>query len=288
MAAKVSSPGTSKVPYRELPNDQQSCPVCGLGARPDITLAGYRLFLCPGCTLRFAPEAFEVELDYDQVYESLEYQASQVKALKTVDPHALAYHGTYRAFFKHMKPRSGTRLLDVGCGVGLFGHAAYARGWDVTGIDVSDLAITLGREHAPFQLRTATVEQMITNGEKFDVITAFEVLEHITAPVRFLSTVQALLPPKGQVFLTVPNWDCPGIQSATRPDWVPPIHLLFFTQRALQQSGERSGLRNVSTGLIWSDPRPRGLVGSARWLARRLLRRTREPVGLWMHGWAAA
>ena len=261
------------------------CPLCCLSAAPDaVTLGGYQLYLCARCSLRFAPQAFQVPVDYDGVYQSAEYESDQVRALQSLDGNELANHPTYRAFFEHVPRFPGARLLDVGCGVGRFGQGACARGWDVTGIDVSPLAITTGRKFAAFPLRAATVEELIEEGERFDVVTAFEVLEHLSSPVQFLSTVQRLLRPGGQVFLTVPNWNSAAVQNSTRPDWLPPIHLLFFTQSALRRAGELSGLARVTTGVIRSDPLPQETLPKARWLARRLLLRPREPLGLWMHG----
>jgi SAM-dependent methyltransferase len=262
-----------------------SCPVCGNEAAPDkVELGGYQLYQCPRCTLRFAPQAFQVPVDYDGVYQSAEYQCDQVRALHSLDGEELANHPTYRAFFEQVPRFTGARLLDVGCGVGRFGHAAYARGWDVTGIDVSPLAIEIGREFAPFPLRVATVEELIAAGEQFDVVTAFEVLEHLSSPRQFLASAQRLLRPGGHAFFTVPNWNCSTVQSSTRPDWLPPIHLLFFTESALWRAAELSGLVRVATGVIRSDPLPRRILPRARWLARRVLLRQREPLGVWVHG----
>jgi 2-polyprenyl-3-methyl-5-hydroxy-6-metoxy-1,4-benzoquinol methylase len=266
-----------------------SCPVCGHGAAPDeVKLGGYRLYQCLRCTLRFAPHAFTVAVDYDRVYQSAEYEREQVNVLKSLDPRALAEHPTYRSFFGQVRHSPGARLLDVGCGVGRFGQGAYARGWDVTGIDVSARAIESGRPFAPFPLRVATVEELVQQGEQFDVVTAFEVLEHLTSPVEFLSAVGRLVSPGGQVFCTVPNWNSALVRNSTRPDWLPPIHLLFFSPASLKAAAERAGLVRVTTGVIRSDPMPRGTFPRARWLARRLLGRPREPLGLWVHGWKAA
>lgn len=279
MSERTASPSVASPPGSSF-----ECPVCRSETHHDPTrLGGYQLFACPRCTLRFAPDAFDVRVDYDTVYHSAEYESDQVRALQTVDAEELAQHPTYRAFFRQVPRVTGARLLDVGCGVGRFGHAAHGRGWNVTGVDVSEVAIQIGRQFAPFALRACTVEQLIEQGERFDVVTAFEVLEHLTSPRDVLGTYQKLLRPGGQVFCTVPNWSSTSVQTSTRPDWLPPIHLLFFTRPALQLAGEMSGLTRVRTGVIRADPLPAGALPRARWFARRLLRRSREPLGLWLH-----
>lgn len=262
-----------------------TCPLCRLGSSPEpLQLGGYALYLCAGCSLRFAPQAFHVPLDYDRVYQSEEYETDQVRTLASLDSRAVAEHPTYRAFFDQVPHVPGGRLLDIGCGVGRFGHAAYHVGWDVTGIDVSPLAINIGQKFAPFPLRVSTVEQLIAEGGQFDVVTAFEVLEHLSDPLEFLGGAQRLLRPGGQAFFTVPNWNCLSVQSSTRPDWLPPIHLLFFSDPALRRAGELSGLTRVRTGVIWSDPLPHRILPRVRWLARRALQRSYEPLGLWLYG----
>jgi SAM-dependent methyltransferase len=264
---------------------EASCPLCGRsGTRDGVQLGGYPLYLCPGCSLRYAPQAFQVAVDYDGVYESAEYERDQVRALHSTTASELAEHATYRAFFEQVPRSTGARLLDVGCGVGRFGLAAHGKGWDVTGIDVSPLAIEIGRRFAPFPLRAVPVEQLIAEGAQFDVVTAFEVLEHLSSPLAFVESIKRLLLPGGHAFFTVPNWECSTVQTSTRPDWLPPIHLLFFTQPALLRAGELSGLVSVATGLIRSDPLPRRILPKARWLARRALLRRSEPLGLWLHG----
>jgi SAM-dependent methyltransferase len=266
-----------------------SCPVCGASStREDVELGGYRLYLCPSCTVRFAPDAFEERVDYDRVYRSAEYEGDQVRALESFDGTQLAEHPTYRAFFDNVPHPAGARLLDVGCGVGRFCQAAYALGWDVTGTDVSALAIATGRKFARFPMRVETVEELIDQGDRFEVVTAFEVLEHLSAPVEFLSRVRQLLRPGGHAFCTVPNWHSALVRTTSRPDWIPPIHLLFFTGAALHRTAELSGLDSVTTGVIWSDPMPSRLGSRARWVARRILRRPREPLGLWVRARRAA
>jgi spore maturation protein CgeB len=262
------------------------CPTCDTSAQPEaVELEGYRMHRCPQCGLRFTPEAFHQTVDYDRVYQSAEYESDQVQAVQELDGRQLGQHPTYRAFFEQVRHSPGARLLDVGCGVGRFGLAAHARGWDVTGVDVSELAIATGRALAPFPMRVGNIGDLADEGEQFEVITAFEVLEHLSSPVAFLREAQRLLKPGGQAFVTVPNWECRTVQTSTRPDWLPPIHLLYFSEPALRRTGELAGFTRVSTGIIRADPLPAAAAPRLRWLARRVLLRPREPLGLWLHGW---
>lgn len=265
-----------------------SCPICGTSSEPDyVRLGDFRIWRCLECGMRFAPDAFAVPVDYDAVYGTQEYWENQVSDLERLSrkPKQFTDVCTYRAFFARVRWRANARLLDVGCGVGRFCQAAHVKGWDVTGIDISAQAVELARRYAKFPVYHLSLQDMLEQGERFDVVTAFEVLEHLSRPLDFLLQCQQVLHIGGEFFCTVPNWDCAEIQTAKRKDWVPPIHLCFYTQGALQHLGHRAGFRKVQTGVIWSDPIPGGLVEKIKWVRRRLLRRARAPLGLWMHAW---
>jgi len=270
---------------RAIAADVVDCPLgCGRSVPAGRIVGGYPLWACPSCGLRFAPGAFGAAVDYESVYDSKEYWEAQVRPLcQGEDPLALVCHSTYAPFFKRVPATTGARLLDVGCGVGRFGRAAHARGFDVTGIDLSAKAIAIGQPFAPFPLRQSRLEDLGEVGE-FDVVTAFEVLEHLADPVATLRSMLSVLRPGGQLFVTVPNWNCKEVQNSERPEWLPPIHILFFTVSALARAGVLSGLTEVVTGEIQTDPFPVGSRSKARWLQRRLQGQPRSSLGLWLHG----
>lgn len=261
------------------------CPICQTPSlSASILLGGYQLWCCPSCTLRFASDARDAVVDYDAVYDSSVYDAEQVSPLlKTVDPQALANIGTYIPFFRQIPVQREGTLLDVGCGSGRFCHAAQAAGWQVFGVDVSQSAITIAQKTATFSLRCLTLEQVAEKEERYDVLTAFEVLEHLQDPVSFLKLAGNVLKPGGHIFCTVPNWECQDVQHATQTDWLPPIHVNFFTDVALRRLGATAGYSTVTTDTIWSDPYPSGWRFRLKWLKRRLLRRRQLPQGLWLH-----
>jgi 2-polyprenyl-3-methyl-5-hydroxy-6-metoxy-1,4-benzoquinol methylase len=225
-----------------------------------------------------------VSVDYDRVYDLEAYQVQQVQGLeRSQDRAAFAHYATYRPFFRQVSPAEGNTLVDVGCGVGRFCHAAHARGWDVTGIDISEQAIETARRFASFPLYVMSLDDLVAKGERFDVVTAFEVLEHLDDPLGFARLAKRALEPGGRFFATVPNWDCDVVQNAERTDWLPPIHLSFFTQPALQRLAQEAGFKQVSTGVIQSSPLPTRPLAAARWAWRRLLGQRSSPLGLWLY-----
>ena len=104
--------------------------------------------------------------------------------------------------------RDGVRLLDVGCGGGLAAEALAGHGVDVLGIDAAAEVIDAARAHAgpsgP-RYRVAAAEDLLAEGARFPVITALEVIEHVTDPAAFLRVLVGLLEPGGRLFLSTLN-----------------------------------------------------------------------------------
>ena len=98
------------------------------------------------------------------------------------------------------------RLLDIGCGAGLAAEALARLGHDVVGIDAGADVIAAARAHAgslPIDYRVTTPEAL--SGERFAVITALEVIEHVTDPAAFVRTCAGLLAPGGMLFVSTLN-----------------------------------------------------------------------------------
>jgi len=61
------------------------CPICHQACAPTQNeIGGFRLYACARCGLRFAPEAFDKQPDYDTLYEGNDYDETHVQAVKTV------------------------------------------------------------------------------------------------------------------------------------------------------------------------------------------------------------
>jgi len=263
-----------------------TCPVCGFESFDGSgCLGNYPLRKCIKCGLVYSPDAFFEKVDYTGIYDTPEYISSHLDTLERMSVSDFKRIVTFAPFFEHLSKPRGRKLLDVGCGVGRFGRAAANEGWDVTGIDISARAVEIGSQNAGFPMLNKSLEEIRDEGHKYDVLTSFEVLEHLKTPVEFLRTCFDVLAPDGEIFLTVPNWDCPEVQNSTEKDCVPPVHLLYFTVGSLQSAVERAGFRVLHCGIIHSYPtvkifKPRTAAG---WVSGKLKGLRNSPIGLYIH-----
>lgn len=125
------------------------------------------------------------------------------------------------------------RVLDVGCGVGNFLAHAKKHGWECYGIDFDKDAIEAGKR--TFGLEHLSVSDLRAFHDAhpemvFDLITAFDVFEHIDNHEEFITLIRSMLAPNGHIAMTMPYrkralWLMPGD--------VPPRHLTRWDRSAL-------------------------------------------------------
>jgi 2-polyprenyl-6-hydroxyphenyl methylase/3-demethylubiquinone-9 3-methyltransferase len=105
-------------------------------------------------------------------------------------------------------PLAGRTALDVGCGAGLLSEPLARLGAAVTGIDAAPENIAAARDHAAamglaIDYRATGVETLA--GERFDLVTSMEVIEHVTDPAAFVRGLAGALAQGGLMILSTPN-----------------------------------------------------------------------------------
>jgi len=133
------------------------------------------------------------------------------------------------------KPFGGKRLIDVGCGSGVFLSEAVRQGWQCWGIDFSPFAVAAARRQVPeARIENNTLENL-SSVEKFDLINLSHVLEHLTDPNQALRTCYDRLNSDGKLRVIVPNFG--GLESRVfRQSWIGldiPRHLFHFRKSVL-------------------------------------------------------
>lgn len=220
-------------------NAAAACPVCDgraldriLTFRDPRSLADFTLLHCGRCGLRHWSPLVHPQGDYYEDEAQAMYRAiHEGRRDGSVDPR-------YQRFLRDFGTARGRRLLDVGCSDGSLMALFEARGNQCVGIDIDRRAVQLAQARG----RDARVELLddfaAGSPEKFDFVTMFDVLEHLTDPVGTLRTVRRLLAPNGLLVATVPNRDRAFV-NLVNSDF-PPHHFLRFDPMSLRACVERA------------------------------------------------
>ena len=111
---------------------------------------------------------------------------------------------------KAARPFAGLRLLDIGCGGGILCEPLARLGAETIGIDPSAVNVgiaSLHAEHAGLSIdyRTTTAEALAGTEERFDIVLAMEVVEHVANVPAFIAAASALVRPGGLLFVATIN-----------------------------------------------------------------------------------
>ncbi|MFH1776635.1 MAG: class I SAM-dependent methyltransferase [Candidatus Omnitrophota bacterium] len=179
-----------------------NCDLCGShSSRPVFN--SYRIVRCGGCGLiytklrsssistlkeydRYAREWYLRE-EIQQTYYNREFEEVCLERIKLIEK---------------FKPRG--RLLDIGCGNGIFMQTAQKRNWTVEGVELSPLLVNFLQKKKGLPAQCGNFEQIDFSHNKFDVITMWEVLDHVFSPKQILSKVSQLLN-DGGIFVACVN-----------------------------------------------------------------------------------
>ncbi|MCC7365940.1 MAG: class I SAM-dependent methyltransferase [Dehalococcoidia bacterium] len=158
------------------------------------------------------------------------------------------------------------RLLDVGCALGFFMDTAHRRGWDVEGVDISQHAVSYATEQLGLRAKAGLLREAGYAPGSFDVITMWDVIEHVTDPVAELAYARELLSPHGLLVLSTPDIGA-LVAKATGPRWMgfklAEEHLYYFSRKTIALALERAGFDVL-------DERSTGKDVSLEFFAKRL------------------
>lgn len=210
----------------------------------------YKLYHCQNCDiqwwepLKMIPEFYEKEGD-----ES--YMLLHLGLRERIDKN-------HEMFFKKIPIKRG-RLLDVGCGDGIFLKEAEKIGFEVWGVDLDKRSIEVCKDKGLTNTYAMTLNDFVKLCKEkniyFDIVTFFEVLEHQDDPLNFLKQINQLLHSQGYIAGSVPNRDSWCQVTLNRKIRVkvdnPPHHFLRFSKTSLVKILKILGIEKVE---VFSTP----------------------------------
>jgi ubiquinone/menaquinone biosynthesis C-methylase UbiE len=153
-----------------------------------------------------------------------------------------------KMFLDDLKPG---KLLDIGCGNGIFLHRMHKLGWNVTGVDFDAKAIEYAkvRYSADMTFLSTDLSGAKFPDNYFDAIATNHVIEHVPDPVALLKEARRILKVGGRLVVVTPNIQSFGHEKF-QDCWIgldAPRHLQIFSLDALQQCAREAGFDAVKT-----------------------------------------
>lgn len=192
------------------------------------------MFKCKDCSFLFAG-TIPTEKELIEHYEG--YGRNDYLSPITIK----RYNEILDSFEKYRKTNN---LIDVGCGIGLFLEVAKKRGWNVYGTEYTDEAIQIC-ESKGILMRQGKLNPSNYPPNFFDIITSFEVIEHINNPKEEMNNFYSILRKKGLIYMTTPNFNSLS-RLLLGNQWTVityPEHLSYYTPKTLNYLFKNSGFK---------------------------------------------
>jgi 2-polyprenyl-3-methyl-5-hydroxy-6-metoxy-1,4-benzoquinol methylase len=237
---------------------EPTCPLCGAGgAAPLFRKRQTDYWRCAACTFRFATP--EVNPNLTQTLEGYEDAYLQYLAADASDAANFASLSRWMELFA---PLAGKRLLDVGAGSGKLVRVLRGCGVDAHGIEPSRALFDRFLAGDP-AFTCATLDQLRASApQTFDIVTAFDVIEHVADPRGLLRAVSACLEPGGAFFASTPDVESLVARAfGRRWHFYYSYHLSYLGPRTIARAAAPHGLRVL-------DVRHRGRLRSAAYMIR--------------------
>ncbi|MGH2638356.1 MAG: class I SAM-dependent methyltransferase [Rhabdochlamydiaceae bacterium] len=225
------------------------CPLCNSPEHRLVRVdCGRSIVRCSACQFLYVnpqPTDDELERLYGQEY----YGEGSTQVQGSLSHRLPVFQYGIEAVSKLVKPG---KLLDDGCGTGEFLDLAQKFGWDAMGIELSENAGSFAVKKG-LKVEIGTLTGKNYPAERFDVVTVWDVLEHLSAPRKEVEAIWRVLRPGGIVVIRVPNTQFQLMKALVRekllkrkPDSLQAdLHLNHFTPRTLRRLLESCGFEVI-------------------------------------------
>lgn len=209
------------------------------------------LVRCTTCGLIYQnprPLSREMDQHYPEMYDWYG-PALQKQGMSFLARMAYSYGFTRQAGYL-LKYKTGGRLLDVGCSVGLFlMEMRRNASWQVSGLEINHTAAEIARLKNHLHVITGTLETAALPAQEYDAVTVWNVLEHLADPCVALQEIHHVLKDDGVLVIRVPNaasWEAAWF-GATWAGLDLPRHLFVFDLTTLTQLLRKTGFRVIAS-----------------------------------------
>ena len=221
-----------------------NCWLCDCNAwRPFTTVNSYNLIRCSNCNVTIVQNPPDRNTLND-IYSALYFANGKYQADTAVTKE-------YSRRLRLIKKISSAKLFDYGCATGDFMNYASQHGYSVWGTDISEDALAIAKQKYPHLkdrfISMADLESFVNGNLKMDIITAWDVVEHLQNPMLDILTISRALRPGGVLGISTPNIGA-FVAVLMKRRWAfmtPPEHLTFFNKSSLTRMLEVLQLKTL-------------------------------------------
>ena len=275
-----------------VPDRDARCPVCAEPAsRLRYVITRFRVYDCAKCAVVYLwPQIDDAEVRelFERLYTEGEGSVPELATYydftfrDAPDNPLVQVYERWLDAIECVRPPG--RLLDVGCGTGLFLAVARRRGWMPYGVDDCAVATAHARDHFGLEVWDGQFTDLAAReGLRFDAISMWDVIEHARDPIGLLGAARSVLAPGGVIAISTPNQRSildlvagflyrASLGRITRPleKFYIEQHFLYFSPRTLRASLDRAGLELVTLERELTDLRRLSLSPVTRWVLEAL------------------
>lgn len=219
----------------QMNHSKESCRICGpTKFRPFTTRNGFHLQRCERCQLvQITDDLSKLNLAdyYDEDFFDDTYSWLQRESGRNRECRKFNYRMDQ---IEKLKPERGT-ILDVGCSFGYFLDVARSREWDTIGVEIGEHAAKFAQRELSLEVHITDVSHAPLRPDSVDVITYWNVLEHLDEPVKELRRANELLKDGGLLVFTTGDIDCylRKLQGLRWRYLIPPVHIAYYNQQSV-------------------------------------------------------
>lgn len=200
-----------------------------------------RLVRCSKCDLVYINPRLKPEFIH------LGYAAAENSTYLSQGPERIKTFGKYAGVLEKWTGSKG-RLLDIGCAGGFFLKAARDAGWDVQGVELSQQMCEYARSSLGLNVRQGPLRSHKFPDAHFDLVTFWDVLEHVEDPMADLREVNRILKPGGTLLINYPDYASVGSRVLGRKWWfLENVHLYYFTPATMTRYFAKCGFKEFAT-----------------------------------------
>ena len=185
------------------------CPLCHTNEIIEVAdLKKYILGRCKNCScyINLSFNESKIQDIFGPAYYNNVQEAAFSAGKTGVSDSSLPIYAKGLAEVEKILDGKGT-LLDVGAAYGSFVKFALSKGWTARGIEISEYSSTFAREQLGIPVETGTVLDLVNSQAKFDVITLWDVIEHVYDLKETLESIHLLLNKNGVLLISTDNFD---------------------------------------------------------------------------------